>query len=202
MMLNNRYEVQHGINITELYGDKVVKLIIGDLFENIVVVSNMHIYILTYDLNLVSKLSFVDEEGASTILYDGDVSANTLFSNVGVEMTSYPFYNDCVELNDLEYYGGYEEEVAFFCEDGIAFPKLYASCVDVLAQGAGTFTVSIEVSLSKLFADNNCTLYNNNIYVPCKNDVLKLVFCPENEYDRRAFSLESRKLYPACLRIM
>lgn len=202
MMLNNRYEVQHGLNITELYGDKVVKLIIGDLFENIVVVSSMHIYILTYELNLVSKLSFVEEDGASTILYDGGVSADTLFANVGVEMTSYPFFNDSIELNGLEHFGEYVEDAVVFCPNAYSIPKLYASCTEVLSAGSGVFTIPIEVSLSKLFVDNNCVLYNNNIYIPCNNDVLKLVFCPESEYDRRAFTVEQRKRYPACLRVL
>lgn len=71
-----------------------------------------------------------------------------------------------------------------------------------MSAGSGVFTIPIEVSLSKLFVDNNCVLYNNNIYIPCNNDVLKLVFCPESEYDRRAFTVEQRKMYPACLRVL
>ena len=43
--------------MTKTYGDKIVKVILGDVFDDVIVVSGVWLYILGYDLRLKSKIS-------------------------------------------------------------------------------------------------------------------------------------------------
>jgi hypothetical protein len=57
LLLNNKFEEVHRFNLYEKYNDMVQKIILGDIFDDIVVITGIWIYILSYDLRLKSRIN-------------------------------------------------------------------------------------------------------------------------------------------------
>lgn len=65
-LLNNNYEIRQSCNIYEKYTTEIKRLIIGEPFENIYVLTHDSIIIMEYDLKLKSRILYKD----ITDLYD------------------------------------------------------------------------------------------------------------------------------------
>lgn len=57
MMLNNKYEIVHTLDLATTYGDTILRYFLGDTFENILVVSPRYLYVLSYDLQLKARIN-------------------------------------------------------------------------------------------------------------------------------------------------
>ena len=50
-LLNNKFEIVHQFDLTTKYPNETVnKLILGEVFDDVVVVTNTHVYVFSYDL--------------------------------------------------------------------------------------------------------------------------------------------------------
>lgn len=55
-LLNNNFEIVHQFDLGEKYEDRINKLILGDIFDDVIVITGIWIYILSYDLRLKSRI--------------------------------------------------------------------------------------------------------------------------------------------------
>jgi hypothetical protein len=50
-LLNNKFEIVHQFDFASKFkGEKICKLVLGDVFDDVIVIGNNHLYIFTYDL--------------------------------------------------------------------------------------------------------------------------------------------------------
>lgn len=64
MMLNNAHEIVHSLSLKELYDERVLKVLMGDMFENVVVVCPMNMYVLSYDLQVKMRVSLSSDDNS------------------------------------------------------------------------------------------------------------------------------------------
>jgi hypothetical protein len=55
-MLNNKFEIIHQFDLWSKYEDTILKFFLGDVFDDVIVVTGMWIYILSYDLRLKNRI--------------------------------------------------------------------------------------------------------------------------------------------------
>jgi hypothetical protein len=55
-LLNNKFEVVHQFNLGEKYDDTILKVFLGDVFDDVVVVTGIWMYIFSYDLRLKNRI--------------------------------------------------------------------------------------------------------------------------------------------------
>lgn len=97
-LLNDNFKKVRSFNLFKKYGEPIIRYIIGEQFDDIVIVSNMALYVLSYDLKLVSKIDFSDED-----LNIDDKSK----SFISIEnMLQYPFKYTYYELTPEEFENG------------------------------------------------------------------------------------------------
>ena len=79
------------------YGDKIVKVILGDVFDDVILISGVWLYILGYDLRLKTKISLT----ASTE-DDLDIKGlGVIREFIGDKMTkllNYPYSDSSIKL--------------------------------------------------------------------------------------------------------
>lgn len=74
-LLNNKFEIVHQFDLTTKYPNETVKkLILGEVFDDVVVVTNTHVYVFSYDLQLKHKFDF------SSIDQAFDISLSDLYT--------------------------------------------------------------------------------------------------------------------------
>lgn len=61
-LLNDNFEIVHSFNLTSKYGMPILKFILGDQFDDVIIISTTALFVLTYDLKLVSKINFTSED--------------------------------------------------------------------------------------------------------------------------------------------
>lgn len=75
-MLNNNFELRRSFNLKEKYNEKIIKVILGDVFDDVFVITSANIYMFTYDLQIKAKIKFTD------ILNIGKVASGVTASNI------------------------------------------------------------------------------------------------------------------------
>lgn len=76
-LLNNKFEIVHQFDFASKFkGEKIYKLVLGDVFDDVIVIGNNHLYIFTYDLQLKHRLNF-----DSDIYLNGYVIKNAISKN-------------------------------------------------------------------------------------------------------------------------
>ena len=55
-LLNNKFEEVHRFDFKSKYEDRIRKLILGDVFDDVIVITGIWIYILSYDLRLKTRI--------------------------------------------------------------------------------------------------------------------------------------------------
>lgn len=61
-LLNNKWEVSATVSLRELFNDTVLKVIQGEVFDDVLVVSPLYLYVFTYNLHLKTRISLVANE--------------------------------------------------------------------------------------------------------------------------------------------
>lgn len=204
-LVNNNYEIRREFDMYGTYGDKIIRYILGNSFDDVIVLSTSYIYIMTYDLKLKSKISYMDILGIENIrVYNG----REIF---GLE---YPYTNDSLELNlKTEEYttktkieiDPFEEKVnvkAFFPKINSILLESREAMFDLTGSSNLTDTGSIPMvsGFVDILLEEEPVCYNNNIYFPYGQNILKLIFVPDNENDQ--FSLTDRETYACKIRTL
>lgn len=206
-MLNNKYEIQHKFNLTEKYNDYIVKFIQGDMFSDIVLVSPLNIYILTYDLRLKTRMSLIIDEKLDGQEYKrsdksilGLKDLKVMLDGKRVPMMNYPYGNTHISIPKVNI-TSQQLNISIKLEQPrkIDVPKLIAPKRRNIGKVADRGYVVIPSRAAQMMAEQNSILYNNNLYIPFNQQILKLIFCPDVEGE---FTPEERTEYPAKIRTL
>jgi hypothetical protein len=71
-LLNNKFEIVHEFNLYEKYKDKILKFFLGDTFDDIIIVTGIWLYILSYDLRLKSRIDLTATSGENNAIMNLD----------------------------------------------------------------------------------------------------------------------------------
>ena len=224
-LCNNKFEIVHQFNLFEKFGDKILKVILGDVFDDVIVITGMWMYILTYDLMLKSKidLTATNEEsnaikgieqnlsvGLSPILdgeirFDGEDIFGVYTDNKApsISLVNYPYNHNKVKIENIKKPSGIvyiDEQVS----GSISFnQKLIApKKTSIIEKITFTGNEMIPSKLSESICKYNSIIYKNNIYIPFNQEILKIVMCPDTDYDFSVFTEEDREEYPAIARLL
>lgn len=71
-LLNNKFEIVHQFDLWSKYEDTILKLFLGDVFDDVIIVTGIWIYILSYDLRLKSRINMTGtgEDGNAILNLD------------------------------------------------------------------------------------------------------------------------------------
>lgn len=100
-LLNNTYNIVRYTNITDKFNDKIKTFILGDIFDDVVVVCKNSLIILEYDLKIKSKINYMTDIQGFEELITGDETSNYFTSSVADSLlTAKPLV-----FNDNIYFG-------------------------------------------------------------------------------------------------
>lgn len=213
---NNKFEIVHQFSLFEKYGDYIVKFFMGDVFDDIIVLSGMHLYIFAYDLRLKSRLSLVGTPTQQVI--GKDEEGNDIVKMVDVESV----YN----LSKLKLYAGDDvislKNYPYGNNGKLLTKKINNSGTITSEKGFGSKNIKPSISNTERFitlpyankykimpssivnmiSDSNAISYKNNLYIPFGQDILKIILCPDSDKDFELFTEEIRENYPAAARVL
>ena len=188
-LCNNKFESVHEFKLYEKYGDKILKLILGDTFDDVIVISGMWMYILSYDLMLKSRIDLTATKsevgaikdieknlsiGLSPIL-DGEVSFGgedvfEVYENgeaPSVSLVNYPYNHTKIKIDETVVYSDvmYIDEVV---SGTVSLNQRLISVnkMTILNKVTNSENLMISSNLSDSLCKYNSIIYKNNIYIP------------------------------------
>lgn len=187
-LLNNEYEIKHQFDVFTKYHDIINNFIIGEPFEDVIVISNLYLYILTWDLTLKARVYYGD------ILDISQVKVNGMLNN----LLSYPYIKIQWHMNSTG------EQKIHFGQNEVIIPRSKIErLVDATVRIHYKHDPGIyyfESNISKVLSNGSAQIYNGNVYVPYEHDVLKLIFVPDSPKDN--FTENDVKNHPCKARIL
>lgn len=213
---NNKFEIVHQFSLYEKYGDYIIKFFMGDVFDDIIVLSGMHLYIFAYDLRLKSRLSLIgiptqrvieDEDGNEKVITMEAVESVYNLENITL-------YTDGEEISLKNYPYGNNKKIII---DGISNKgrKTIENCVgskkikSIISNTKRHISLThgedykiIPCKIVELISDSKAIAYKNNLYIPFGQDILKIILCPDSERDFEIFTEKIREDYPAAARVL
>lgn len=212
-LLNNNFQIVHKFDLTKTYGDKIVKVILGDVFDDVIVVSGVWLYILGYDLRLKSKISLtassddeLDIKGLGVI--------KEFVGNKMTKLLNYPYADSSIRISVKTKNNGTIKKERPQLEEGIKIERPRLIKHKKVQRRIDSGSVHYPSNLSLLLAQSNSLFYKNNIYVPMNNKILKIIFCPDVDKDFEIFGVKDRdsyyesnsnstgRVYPAAARLL
>lgn len=204
VMLNNRYERVHALSLKETCRDSILKFFCGEPFDNVLVVSPVALYILSYDLQLKGRLSLMGGESGDAVYGLGGATSADVLAALGISQRIYPYNNKTtIPLTgekDFPPMGVVKRKrVGTGSLDIGRLSAVWKTATGVGNSGTGG---SFSCTISSLFTETSAQLYHNNLYIPYKKCVVKLVFHPDSVEDRNRFTESIQKSYPAMAYIL
>lgn len=100
-LLNNKFDIVHQFDLYEKYEDKILKFFLGDIFDDVIVITGVWMYIFSYDLRLKSRIDLTATSGEDNAIMNLDQNlANGLEQildwNEGSGVLEKPFDGDDV----------------------------------------------------------------------------------------------------------
>lgn len=182
-LLNNSFEIKRELNLYEKYGETIIKFILGDVFDDVVLVTSLHIYLLSYDLTIKTKIA-----------YENILNINKVVMEDGVLLLAYPYDKIIIDISNVN-----EITPRELPRDVIEYEPYYrGDLVSEIKVGSWIEDMFYETPISKIISNSNSVCYNNNIYVPYKSGIYKIIFTPDSKNDD--FKYEERENYPAKIR--
>lgn len=183
-MLNNNYEIKREFDLFSKYDDTINKFILGDIFDDVIVISNLYLYIFTYDLKIKSKISYSDI-----------LDINKVKTDDGTPLLGWP-------------YAGREVSITYTAPADIDVSNIAVTSTFSLDVRFDTTTLIdytplpdpfyFESAIAGTLSRSNSLAFNNNIYLPVGNSVFKIIFTPDAPKDN--FSWDERDNYPCKIR--
>lgn len=192
-VINNNYEISRKFDFSEKYGDKIMKYVLGDMFDDIIVIAPLHFYILTYDLQLKTRISYTDILNIDNI----QINFNEETYKSG-NILNYPYVNYSMIIQKDNTNGSTK-----ITKDGAGFMKMKFSPNKnnslVLHESSITSgEIIINTRISKIITSGNPIIYKNNLYIPCYSKILKIIFVPDSDNDN--FTQKDREEYACKIR--
>lgn len=236
-LLNNKFEIVHQFDLWSKYEDTILKLFLGDVFDDVVIVSGIWIYILSYDLRLKSRINMTatgedgnaildldtllsqglapilsgeyyekDDQGRDVVIFDGSDKTGMYVDDQmpTISLINYPYNHDRISITNRKNLQG---KITVKLSDGNlkAKPKQNYVCPTKMTFKEDAVTsgsVFIASELCKQLCEYNSILYKNNIYIPINQSIMKIIMCPDCEYDFEVFTEKERENYPAVARML
>lgn len=182
-LLNNNFEIKRSLELFGKYGETIVKFILGDVFDDVVVVAGLNLYLLSYDLTIKTKIDYRDILGADALLLED-----------GTSLLAYPYEEI---FSDIDNYQAIESHE--FKYEHTEFETPYKpDLISEIKVQSWIDDMYYDTEISKIITEGNSLCYKNNIYIPFKSNVYKIIFTPDSEKDN--FTTEERENYPAKIR--
>ena len=201
LLLNNKFEEVHRFSLYEKYNDMVQKIILGDIFDDIIVITGIWIYILSYDLRLKSRINITAQDDERFAIKNLE-SLKGLSNGKEIKLINYPYGDTSISLektikntNTIKI----NRPSSQFSKT-IDRPRLITKKRVYHSFNNGKKLYSS--NLSKLLSDSNGIIYRNNLFIPMDNKILKIIFCPDCDKDFEVFSENDREEYPAACRFL
>lgn len=182
-LLNNNFEIKRSLDLYNKYGETIVKFILGDVFDDVVVVSGLHLYLLSYDLSIKTKIDYRDI-----------LDINELILEDGNSLLAYPYEPIASEIRGVRAITPIDRS-----NKAVEFEAPYR--VDLISEIKVSGFVEdmfYDTFISKIITEWNSVCYKNNIYIPYQSNVYKIIFTPDSAND--SFTYEERDNYPAKIR--
>lgn len=212
-MMNNKGQIIHQFDFHQKYDDYILKIILGDLFDDVIILSGIYLYILSYDLMLKSRIDLTAQENERQSIKN--LEDVVIFQYGEKSLINYPYGHVGKKLEKTDSLTNKTKEVKLNTSGSVSFNypasssskkmkgKLIASTKRIVYE---TIPVSgyvkIPSYLSDLIAKHNSLIYRNNLYVPIKQNIMKIIMCPDAERDFEVFSEKDKENFPACARIL
>lgn len=220
-LLNNKFEIVHQFSVFEKYGDHIIKFFLGDVFDDVVVLSGIHLYIFAYDLRLKTRISLVatetvveevikDESGDDIVNVIKTYNSEAVYGldklylyreDESISLKNYPYGNFEKEF-DTSYYE-FERDLMLTTEIyEYSLPKTISNTSRMTEYAYNNAHALIPSAMVKMLSKSNSIIYKNNIYIPFEQDILKIILCPDCDKDFEFFTDTIRENYPAAARIL
>ena len=213
-LMNNKFEIVHSFDLYKTYNDTILKLILGDIFDDIIVISGVWLYIFGYDLRLKTRIKLTARTGERFAIKGLDVLKG-LKNGVETKLLNYPYDNVGIELSkeETEKVSKSSSVVDFsipltdwFAE--IEKPRFINHKNVHIENNSGSIIYSS--NLATLITESNSMIYKNNLYVPMDSKILKIIFCPDKDKDFEIFESQEEEdfyndndnKYPAAARFL
>lgn len=236
-LLNNKFQIVHQFDLWSKYEDTILKLFLGDVFDDVIIVTGIWIYILSYDLRLKSRINMTgtgadgnailnldkllsqgldkilegkyyeeDEQGRDVVIFDGNDKTG-MYKNGQMPTTSlinYPYSHDRISITNKKDLQGKitvklsQANLKAKPKQNFVCPNKMTTNEDIVTKGS----VFIASELCKALCEYNSILYKNNIYIPINQSIMKIIMCPDCDYDFEIFTEKERENYPAVARML
>ena len=197
--MNNKFEIVHSFDLYKTYNDTILKLILGDVFDDVIVISGVWLYIFGYDLRLKTRIKLTAKTGERFAIKGLDVLKG-LKNGVETKLLNYPYDNEGIELSkeETEKVSKSSSTVDFSIPltdwfEEIEKPRFINHKNVHIAKNSGSIIYSS--NLATLITESNSMIYKNNLYVPMDSKILKIIFCPDKDKDFEMFVSEEEDFY-------
>lgn len=198
-LMNNKFQLIHSFEINATYGDTIRKVILGDTFDDVYVITDVFIYVFAYDLRLKTRIDLRKYEQS---VYDVlmDENGQGVF---GTDVVSnYPYVYTEKKIDKPILNKGYVQNGNFTLP--VISKKTKKPVCSTMKRfrfyGEIKGSHSIQSALSKKLSESNSIAYKNNLFIPIGSRILKVIFCPSNKIDEEIFNGEISKDFPCAVR--
>lgn len=202
-LCNNKMQIVHQFDLFSKYEDYILKLILGDVFDDVIIISGIWMYILSFDLRLKTRISMIAKQDQLNAIKNLDEIVmnefefqrlvNYPYNDTGVDLYVYnqtDYQPDQITISDFQ--GSCSLEEKLISVDGVLINQ------DVVYQGF----VEMPCNLCQVLCKQNASIYKNNVYIPVNQNIVKIIMCPDKQEDFIYFTQEDRENYPASARVL
>lgn len=202
-LLNNKFEEVHRFDFKSKYEDRIRKLILGDVFDDVIVITGIWIYILSYDLRLKTRIDLT-ARNTERFAIKGMENIKCYKDGKQVKLINYP-YGDLSKKITREFSNDISGTIKLERPDIVTSKKITRPYIVTRKKSFQTINSGSKLyasNLSLLLTNTNAIFYKNNLYVPTDNKILKIIFCPDCDFDFETFTDADREDYPAACRYL
>lgn len=205
-LLNNNFEIVHQFSLYEKYQDRVQKIILGDVFDDVIVITGIWMYILSYDLRLKTRIDLTAQEDEKFAIKNLN-KLSGLRNGKTIRLINYPYGSTKITAtNKGEKFKKGTEGVIEIKRPSKSWTKTIPRMRLITRKKVYYKTDSgvklYSSNLAKLLSESNGLFYKNNIYVPMDSKIVKIIFCPDCQKDFDVFNDTDREEYPASSRFL
>ena len=203
-LVNNKFQVVHQFNLWQKYQDTILKFFLGDVFDDVIILTGQWMYILSFDLRLKNRINLIAKESEQYAIKDLNDLVVSEYAQDQFGLLNYPYANSCALLeNNLSTQQSViiEQQGVF---GSIELDKKLIS-IDYVSIDYGIVlsgSIKIPSKLCQIMCKQTPRIYKNNLYIPLKQNILKIILCPDKQQDFEVFNDLDRQNYPACARML
>ena len=202
-LFNNKFEEVHKFDLGAKYGDTINKLILGDVFDDVIVITGIWIYIFSYDLRLKSRIDLTANKDDRFAIKNLD-QLQEIKNGEKIRLINYPYGDLKIAAPNLN---GKQTTYKLSIERPVSENTKKITRPFIITRRKSNYSSNsgkklYASNLSKILSQSNSVSYKNNLYIPVESKILKIIFCPENNLDFEVFNDNDREEYPASSRFL